>query len=135
MITGCLVRNTRWIDASTAWPSSANSGPRWSMVGMSIARSTRSGTLVGPGICRKCLPLCTVISVLPGGYLRLLRALAYHYSGGLSPARRAPSMAEIAGFHSFSARDDRASDRRYDLLLLERLLGMHQKGANPSQQQ
>src|SRR3970282_1507204 len=26
------------------------------MVGKSIARSTRSGTLVGPGICRKCLP-------------------------------------------------------------------------------
>ena len=31
----------------------AKSGPRWSMVGMSMARSTRSGTLVGPGICRK----------------------------------------------------------------------------------
>ena len=29
--------------------------------GMSIARSTRSGTLVGPGICRKCLPVCTVM--------------------------------------------------------------------------
>src|ERR1019366_1386136 len=26
-----------------------------------MARSTRSGTLVGPGICRKCLPVCTVI--------------------------------------------------------------------------
>src|SRR5437868_8867527 len=36
------------------------------MVGISIARSTRSGTLVGPGICRKCLPVCTVMSVLPG---------------------------------------------------------------------
>src|SRR5215207_6453632 len=66
MITGCLVRNTRCMAASTAWPTSANSGPRWSMVGMSIARSTRSGTLVGPGICRKCLPVCTVMGVLPG---------------------------------------------------------------------
>src|SRR5690348_15663329 len=26
------------------------------MVGLSIARRTRSGTLVGPGICRKCRP-------------------------------------------------------------------------------
>ena len=26
------------------------------MVGLSMARSTRSGTLVGPGICRKCRP-------------------------------------------------------------------------------
>ena len=33
---------------------------------MSMARSTRSGTLVGPGICRKCLPVCRVIGVLPG---------------------------------------------------------------------
>ena len=37
----------------------AKSGPRWSIVGMSIALSTRSGTFVGPGICRKCLPLLT----------------------------------------------------------------------------
>jgi hypothetical protein len=29
------------------------------MVGMSIARSTRSGTLVGPGIWRKCRPVWT----------------------------------------------------------------------------
>src|SRR5664280_3727450 len=30
------------------------------MVGMSIARSTRSGTFVGPGICKKCLPVWTI---------------------------------------------------------------------------
>src|SRR6185436_2806779 len=42
--------------ASTALPRSANSGPRWSIVGKSIARKTRSGTLVGPGICRKWRP-------------------------------------------------------------------------------
>ena len=36
--------------------SLANSGPRWSMIGVSIARSTRSGSGVGPGICRKWRP-------------------------------------------------------------------------------
>jgi hypothetical protein len=65
-MTGCVVRKMRCMPASTAWPRTANSGPRWSRVGMSMARSTRSGTLVGPGICRKCLPVCTVMSVLPG---------------------------------------------------------------------
>src|SRR6202011_2080476 len=34
-----------------------NVGPRWSMVGRSMARRTRSGTLVGPGIWRKWRPL------------------------------------------------------------------------------
>src|SRR5512145_2302957 len=60
MITGWAVLNTRFIPASTSLPSSANSGPRWSMVGWSMARSTRSGTLVGPGICRKWRPVCKV---------------------------------------------------------------------------
>src|SRR5262249_49539389 len=36
--------------------SLANSGPRWSMTGVSIARKTRSGSTVGPGICRKWRP-------------------------------------------------------------------------------
>src|SRR5437868_12639343 len=40
----------------TSLPRTEKSGPRWSMVGKSIARSTRSGTLVGPGICRKWRP-------------------------------------------------------------------------------
>src|SRR6202022_2623677 len=43
--------------ATISWLSSANSGPRWSIVGIAIACNTRSGTLVGPGICRKCRPL------------------------------------------------------------------------------
>src|SRR5215467_923386 len=86
MMTGCLVRNTRCIDAITAKPTSANSGPRWSMVGISMARSTRSGTLVGPGICRKCLPVCTVIGVLPGlGLTLALRAARIPLFGGLVP--------------------------------------------------
>ena len=92
MITGSLVRNTRCMAAITAKPISANSGPRWSMVGMSMARSTRSGTLVGPGICRKCLPVCTVMGVLPGLVFGFCEPLEYHYSAGLSPARRGPPM-------------------------------------------
>src|SRR5437867_3994280 len=56
------------------------------MVGISMARSTRSGTLVGPGICRKCLPVCTVISVLPGLVLAS-RAARIPLFGGLVPLR------------------------------------------------
>ena len=48
--TGCRVPITAAIPASTSRVSAANSGPRWSMVGAAIARRTRSGTLVGPGI-------------------------------------------------------------------------------------
>ena len=59
--------------ASTSLPSVPNSGPRWSIVGKSIARSTRSGTLVGPGICRKWRPArrwerrghCGILTTLP----------------------------------------------------------------------
>src|SRR5262249_6451163 len=36
--------------------SLANSGPRWSMIGVSMARRTRSGSGVGPGIWRKWRP-------------------------------------------------------------------------------
>src|SRR5712692_7031506 len=50
------VRKIRCIPAMTAM-----SGPRWSITGWSIARRMRSGTLLGPGICRKCLPLFAVI--------------------------------------------------------------------------
>ena len=42
------------------------SGPRWSIVGASIARRTRSGTLVGPGICRKWRPLRTRVARVAG---------------------------------------------------------------------
>src|SRR5438270_276664 len=42
--------------SSTRLPSRENSGLRWSIVGMSMARRMRSGTGVGPGICRKCRP-------------------------------------------------------------------------------
>src|SRR5262245_60907269 len=33
-----------------------NSGPRWSMIGVSMARRMRSGSGEGPGMCRKWRP-------------------------------------------------------------------------------
>src|SRR3954451_22228056 len=56
MITGPLQRKIVLMPSSTRRPSLPNSGPRWSITGMSIARRMRSGTGVGPGICRKCRP-------------------------------------------------------------------------------
>src|SRR5215469_8638325 len=44
--------------ATISCPNWANSGPRWSIVGIAIACSTRSGTFVGPGIWRKWRPVC-----------------------------------------------------------------------------
>src|SRR6202030_2421205 len=57
--------------ATTSCPSAANSGPRWSIVGIAIACNTRSGTLVGPGICRKWRPLCAgaVFFIAKGSFL------------------------------------------------------------------
>ncbi len=55
--TGPEVPHNLAAPASTCRASAANSGPRWSMVGAEIARRIRSGTFVGPGICRKCRPL------------------------------------------------------------------------------
>ena len=54
--TGPLVWKTRLRPVRTERPSVAKSGPRWSIVGSEIARSTRPGTSVGPGICRKWRP-------------------------------------------------------------------------------
>src|SRR5437868_4226348 len=58
MTTVSWVWNTRFMPATTSWPSAANSGPRWSIVGIAMACNTRSGTLVGPGICKKWRPVC-----------------------------------------------------------------------------
>ena len=55
------VLKTGFRSSSTARVSSANSGPRWSMTARSMARRTRSGTLVGPGSWRKCRPLRVVM--------------------------------------------------------------------------
>src|SRR5438105_12408104 len=56
MITGLLVLKIVLRPSRQRLVSLANSGPRWSMIGVSIARSTRSGSGVGPGICRKWRP-------------------------------------------------------------------------------
>src|SRR5580704_11740990 len=56
MITGWVVLKMVLMPSSTRLVILANSGPRWSISGMSMARSTRSGTGVGPGICRKWRP-------------------------------------------------------------------------------
>src|SRR6266850_1551832 len=56
MITGPAHLKIVLMPSSTRRPSLPNSGPRWSMTGMSIARRMRSGTGVGPGICRKWRP-------------------------------------------------------------------------------
>src|SRR6188472_3397474 len=66
------------------------------MVGMSMARSTRSGTLVGPGICRKCLPVCTVMGVLPD-LASALRAARIPLFGGLVPRPAGAANAPQAG--------------------------------------
>ena len=59
-ITGPLVLKIFWQPSNTALPSSANSALRWSMTGISMARSTRSGTGLGPGMFRKWRPWCLV---------------------------------------------------------------------------
>src|ERR1700759_258401 len=68
---------------------------------MSMARSTRSGMLVGPGIWRKCLPVCTVVmGVLPGlAESRRLRGGAVRIAlfGGLVPRSANPVNALDAG--------------------------------------
>ena len=56
MKTGLEVLKMVLMPESTLSPSALNSGPRWSITGMSMARRMRSGTGVGPGICRKCRP-------------------------------------------------------------------------------
>src|SRR5262244_1472346 len=56
MITGLLVLKMVLTPSSTRLASAWNSGPRWSMMGVSIARRIRSGSGDGPGICRKWRP-------------------------------------------------------------------------------
>src|SRR6266511_6342481 len=56
MITGLVVLKMVLMPYRQRLASLANSGPRWSMIGVSIARNTRSGSGVGPGICKKWRP-------------------------------------------------------------------------------
>src|SRR6266704_1749545 len=62
MTTGPAVLKIFWQPSNTALPSSANCRLRWSMTGMSMARRTRSGTGLGPGICKKWRPWCCVMN-------------------------------------------------------------------------
>src|SRR6266436_10111675 len=56
MMTGLAVLKMALMPSRHRLASLANSGPRWSMIGVSIARNTRSGSGVGPGMCRKWRP-------------------------------------------------------------------------------
>ena len=56
VMIGCVVLKIPFNLSKTLFTISANSGPRWSIVGELIALKTRSGILVGPGTCNKCLP-------------------------------------------------------------------------------
>src|SRR5262249_62187167 len=53
MTTGLVVLKMVLMPSRQRLASLANSGPRWSMIGVSIARRTRSGKGVGPGVERK----------------------------------------------------------------------------------
>src|SRR5580692_1445838 len=55
-MTGLVVLKMVLMPSRQRRASLANSGPRWSMIGVSMARRMRSGSGVGPGICRKCRP-------------------------------------------------------------------------------
>src|SRR5581483_2038197 len=56
MMTGLVVLKMVLMPSRHFLASRANSGPRWSMMGVSIARRIRSGSGEGPGIWRKCRP-------------------------------------------------------------------------------
>ena len=56
-----LVHGELFLLQQYALARAPKSGPLWSMVGWSMALRTLSGTLLGPGICKKCLPLLKVI--------------------------------------------------------------------------
>ncbi len=56
MICPRVVWNTSFSPARQSWTSAPKVGPRWSMTAWAIARITRSGTSVGPGIWRNGRP-------------------------------------------------------------------------------
>src|SRR5712672_286353 len=56
MMTGLVVLKMVLMPSRQRLPSLANSGPRWSIMGVSMARKMRSSSGVGPGIWRKWRP-------------------------------------------------------------------------------
>src|ERR1700722_5299983 len=117
--------------ATTSCPSAANSGPRWSIVGIAIACSTRSGTLVGPGICRKWRPVCVgaVFFIATGSLLldtrvwartaiRTRHAVLRHsreQRGAPARCRRAPTRAHLLHlfYCSLLSEDVAVADRKW----------------------
>src|SRR5256885_10125813 len=73
MITGLVVLKIVLMPSRQLLASCANSGPRWSIIGVSIARSTRSGSGVGPGMCRKWRPTGREEFLVIGKSLQRLR--------------------------------------------------------------
>src|SRR6266851_8427886 len=56
MITGLVVLKIVLMPSRHFLAKRENSGPRWSMMGVSIARRMRSGNGEGPGMCKKWRP-------------------------------------------------------------------------------
>src|SRR3954466_13935476 len=56
MMTGLVVLKIVFTPSRQRRASWKNSGPRWSMIGVSMARRMRSGSGDGPGMCRKWRP-------------------------------------------------------------------------------
>src|ERR1039457_1435289 len=85
--------------ASTLSPSAPNSGPRWSIVGRLMARRMRSGTGLGPGICRKWRPRGWKSRSIIGDPLRLDFCIQNAYS------RASKTLIPLAGAgHSLHAK-------------------------------
>src|SRR5580765_6652949 len=78
MKTAPLVLKTDLIPERTRCPSFWNSGPLWSMTARSMARKMRSGTGVGPGICKKWRP--AILGVLVGIGAQMLGLLGVFLS-------------------------------------------------------
>src|SRR5215813_2919884 len=57
MITGLVVLKMVLMPSRQRRARRKNSGPRWSMIGVSMARRMRSGSGEGPGMCRKWRPM------------------------------------------------------------------------------
>src|SRR5687767_12887571 len=111
MITGPEVLKIALMVSSTSRASAWNCGPRWSMVGFSIACRMSSGTLVGPGICRKCRPALTLIVLLRGS--AVWRRAGWNHK----VARRAEQRPAAAGglMQERAGRAKHAAEARSDL--------------------
>src|SRR5262249_4010667 len=78
-----------------------NSGPRWSMIGVSMARRMRSGSGEGPGMCRKWRP------AVREEFLAIGRSLikASGFGGEIAAGRRVVPGAGCVGRHQGRIRD------------------------------